>query len=119
MNRVAKLVSQLRPTAEEKELLSPKGCVITDLGIEPHLLENNSGNKSGFLYTLDSHAPGVFNKEQREFYEENGFILIKGLLSSVIPLFLSLLTRLKPPPLFLRTDENRPERSFLFLQSFR
>ena len=37
-------------------------------------------NKSKYKYTLDGFADKILTKEQRDFYEENGYIVIKNLL---------------------------------------
>eukprot|EP00484_Ammonia_sp_Unknown_P007635 CAMPEP_0197073948 /NCGR_PEP_ID=MMETSP1384-20130603/210864_1 /TAXON_ID=29189 /ORGANISM="Ammonia sp." /LENGTH=343 /DNA_ID=CAMNT_0042512789 /DNA_START=23 /DNA_END=1054 /DNA_ORIENTATION=+ len=61
MHRVSKLVDQFQPSSPSSDLES-KQC----------------GNDS-FEYTL---AGSLLSNEQRRFYEENGFLVIRGLLNS-------------------------------------
>jgi hypothetical protein len=37
--------------------------------------------RDGFRYTLDGGSEGVLSKEQRQFYEENGYLVVKGLVA--------------------------------------
>eukprot|EP01084_Bolivina_argentea_P263267 445524_1 len=54
MNRVQHLVSHLKPT--------------------------ETSNHTKYRYTVDGFSDKVFTKEQRDFYEENGYIIIRNLL---------------------------------------
>ena len=50
-----------------------------------HIIPNNTANNNSnakFKFTDDVTAPKVFSNEQREFYEKNGFLLIKGNVKS-------------------------------------
>lgn len=40
-----------------------------------------SGQPSSYRYTLDSCSEGVLTPEQRRSYEEDGFFVVKGLVS--------------------------------------
>lgn len=39
-----------------------------------------TGNSSNYRYTLDASCDGVLSQEQRQVFEENGFIVIKKLV---------------------------------------
>ena len=78
MNRLSHLIGHLEPSPSQtaSNPCSAKGEIDQSL-----LLKNNSSNKSQFFYTLDATANSVFTTEQREFYDKNGYIVIKKLFS--------------------------------------
>ena len=68
MNRVNHLISQLQPSAADT-FESPKKCL------------TSNEEKIGFEYTIDEFADKLLTKEQRQFYEENGYLVIHNHLS--------------------------------------
>ena len=47
--------------------------------IKSHLSQSNSNKSKSYLYTVQN---GILTDEQRDFYEKNGFLLIKNLISA-------------------------------------
>ena len=47
----------------------------------PVRTSKNKSSKSSFKYTLDASSAGILSQRQREFYEENGFLVIPNLVS--------------------------------------
>ncbi|ETO25314.1 phytanoyl-CoA 2-hydroxylase isoform 4 [Reticulomyxa filosa] len=107
MNRVEKIVGHLSP---------PKDTKSGELQSNPTslLYENRTNNKSKFRYTLDKDADKILTGEQREFYEQNGFIVVRKLLSYV--LFISILSY----PLFvaIAVFVRHPEEVKFFFNRF-
>ena len=65
MDRVQRIINHLEPTNKIQSIENNQ-C--------------NNTNNANYRYTVDKFVDRVFTKEERDFYEENGYIVIRGLL---------------------------------------
>lgn len=43
-------------------------------------MESSQPSRSSYKYTVDEMSEGVLSREQRDFYEKNGYFVVPGLL---------------------------------------
>lgn len=77
MHRINKVVDHLRNNDNEETKHQQTPLIAQPNGNDFSSLENDSN----FLFTLDNFANDILTYEQREFYEENGFLVIKKLFN--------------------------------------